>query len=194
MSATRTLSPHFGQAIRCVVTSRPRPSFRGSTGGPCPPPTRRRPGQHRGAVRSKRSPKRATCHSREAARTTATSPTASRLSVEAENWARTTGRVPGHRCSPWTWYHHRRWRQRGPPDACASAGRQHRGCRVATSMFLDQAAHRRLGNKLHDLFLVAEPARAEPPALAGVDHDPAAAPGLIKRRGGSRSRREVDPG
>jgi hypothetical protein len=31
-------------------------------------------------------------------------------------------------------------------------------------------------------------------AEAGVDHDPAAAPGLITRRGGSRSRREVDPG
>jgi len=61
-------------------------------------------------------------------------------------------------------------------------------------MFLDQAAHRRLGDKLHDLFLAAQPARAAPPALAGVDHDPAAAPGLIKRRGGSRSRREVDPG
>ena len=59
-------------------------------------------------------------------------------------------------------------------------------------MFLDQAAHRRRGDKLHDLCLAAQSARAEPPALAGVDHDPAAAPGLIKRRGGSRSRREVD--
>ena len=63
---------------------------------------------------------------------------------------------------------------------------------MATSMFLDQAAHRRRGDKLHDLCLAAQSARAEPPALAGVDHDPAAAPGLIKRRGGSRSRREVD--
>jgi hypothetical protein len=54
------------------------------------------------------------------------------------------------------------------------AGRQPRGCHVAISMFLDQATHRRLGDKLHDLFLAARPARAEPPALAGVDHDPAA--------------------
>jgi len=34
-------------------------------------------------------------------------------------------------------------------------------------MFLDQSAHRRLGDKLHDLFLAAQPARAAPPALAG---------------------------
>jgi hypothetical protein len=29
-------------------------------------------------------------------------------------------------------------------------------------MFLDQSAHRRLGGKLHDLFLAAQPARAGP--------------------------------
>jgi len=49
-------------------------------------------------------------------------------------------------------------------------------------MFLDEATYRRLDDNLHDLFLAARPAGAEPPALAGVDHDPAArrrSPGAV---------------
>jgi hypothetical protein len=65
-----TISPYFGQTIHCALTSRPRPSFRGSTGGPC--------------RAADASPQRA----------------ASRCEIEAQSrqstsrWRRRTGRAP----------------------------------------------------------------------------------------------------
>jgi hypothetical protein len=54
MSEIRTI-------VNCEATSRPRPSFRSERplADLAAPPTRRRTGQHRGALRSKRSPMRA---------------------------------------------------------------------------------------------------------------------------------------
>lgn len=49
------------------------------------------------------------------------------------------------------------------------------------------------GNRLHELFLAAQSAQAEPSATAGVDHDPAARRRRSRARSGPRSRRWVDP-